>query len=586
MVKSTERNQEPSIPVSLKLNHLKDRLSSMLKLKQLKDFLLLKLKEPEDSLFSAVKIFTYAFILLFFISSIWWIWLDDSDIIIPPFQTPSNLNCNGQSITNLLISELARINEIHQIKIENTNVENFTNLSIPRMENYSIHDKYILQDFTPDYSLSKLGTLGQGPVSLSIGEVFLFIRHLLPYAKSDRTLSVSLQNYGTKMVIVANLASSQRPLTWRISSKGNYSQEEIPKLIEELAYQMIYSICNRESDSAHTWQTFANITQAREAYLAYQSTGDMAQLERAKQKALDAQKCEPRYNGSYVMLETIGFEYLSIGDFSQSKSIFEDITKNNSWNAMAWNCKGVALDAGGNYDEAIKAYDKAIEIDSHFAQAWNNKGLALVKQSLVKQSKHEKAVLVKNILYTAILAFEKAIEVEPQDAQAWNNKGVALLSQAKYDEAIPILEKAIKLNPQDTKALSNMGYALLSQAKYDEAIPILERAIKINPQDTKAWNNKGVALANQGKYDDAIQAYKKSIEISPQYAIPWINKGIALYLQAKYNEAIQAYGKAIEINPEDAATWERMSITYKGLGKGSEDVTARTTAYRLINTWR
>ena len=30
----------------------------------------------------------------------------------------------------------------------------------------------------------------------------------------------------------------------------------------------------------------------------------------------------------------------------------------------------------GKYDEAIKAYNKAIEIDPHCADAWNNKGSA------------------------------------------------------------------------------------------------------------------------------------------------------------------------------------------------------------------
>ena len=42
-----------------------------------------------------------------------------------------------------------------------------------------------------------------------------------------------------------------------------------------------------------------------------------------------------------------------------------------------WNNKGLALNSLGRYDEAIKCYDKAIEIDPNDADAWNNKGLAL-----------------------------------------------------------------------------------------------------------------------------------------------------------------------------------------------------------------
>ena len=47
----------------------------------------------------------------------------------------------------------------------------------------------------------------------------------------------------------------------------------------------------------------------------------------------------------------------------------------------------------GKFDEAIKAYDKAIEIDPQHSNAWYNKGLALTK--LNRQNE-------------AIKAFEKA----------------------------------------------------------------------------------------------------------------------------------------------------------------------------------
>jgi tetratricopeptide (TPR) repeat protein len=41
---------------------------------------------------------------------------------------------------------------------------------------------------------------------------------------------------------------------------------------------------------------------------------------------------------------------------------------------VAWYNKGVALYNLGKYDEAIKAYDMAIEINPRDTDAWNNKG--------------------------------------------------------------------------------------------------------------------------------------------------------------------------------------------------------------------
>ncbi len=47
--------------------------------------------------------------------------------------------------------------------------------------------------------------------------------------------------------------------------------------------------------------------------------------------------------------------------------------------SLAWNNKGFILYEMGKYEEAIQAYDKAIEIDPNYLLVWNNKGIALEK---------------------------------------------------------------------------------------------------------------------------------------------------------------------------------------------------------------
>jgi tetratricopeptide (TPR) repeat protein len=45
--------------------------------------------------------------------------------------------------------------------------------------------------------------------------------------------------------------------------------------------------------------------------------------------------------------------------------------------AYSWNANGLVLDKQGEYDEALKAFNKAIELNPKYAEAWNNKGNAL-----------------------------------------------------------------------------------------------------------------------------------------------------------------------------------------------------------------
>ncbi|MDF1533086.1 MAG: tetratricopeptide repeat protein, partial [Methanosarcinaceae archaeon] len=79
--------------------------------------------------------------------------------------------------------------------------------------------------------------------------------------------------------------------------------------------------------------------------------------------------------------------------------------------ASNWSLKGHALYDLEKYEEAIEAFDRAIELDPKDAFNWNFKGNALYDLE-----KYEEA----------IKAFDKAIELDPEDAINWNLKGHAL----------------------------------------------------------------------------------------------------------------------------------------------------------------
>ena len=53
------------------------------------------------------------------------------------------------------------------------------------------------------------------------------------------------------------------------------------------------------------------------------------------------------------------------------------VPSDNPKDSKDWYNKGVDLGRSGKFDEAIKAFDKAIEINPKNIDAWYNKGLAL-----------------------------------------------------------------------------------------------------------------------------------------------------------------------------------------------------------------
>ncbi len=201
------------------------------------------------------------------------------------------------------------------------------------------------------------------------------------------------------------------------------------------------------------------------------------------------------------------------------------------------------------FDEAIKAYDKAIEINPQISETWNNKGIAL----------HE-----LNRSDEAMKAYDKAIEINPNNSDAWYNKGLVLYKLNKQYEAMKAYDKVIEIDPQYSKAWNDEGVVLYNLNKSYEAIKAYDKAIGINPRYSKAWNNKGLALNNLNKYDEAIKAYDKANQINPHYSDAWYNRACIYSLTNKKEQSISNFTKAVELD----SAWKEIAKKdpdFKGL---------------------
>jgi tetratricopeptide (TPR) repeat protein len=130
------------------------------------------------------------------------------------------------------------------------------------------------------------------------------------------------------------------------------------------------------------------------------------------------------------------------GDFRKAADIFTSITYLNPDYAHLWLNKGLSLYALGRQDEAIAAYNKALEIQPDYTKAWFNKGN--VHSDLGQQDE-------------AMAAYDKALEIQPDYTKAWNSKGIALSGLGQKDEAIAAFDKALVIKPDYADAWNNKG---------------------------------------------------------------------------------------------------------------------------------
>jgi ABC-type phosphate transport system substrate-binding protein/tetratricopeptide (TPR) repeat protein len=94
--------------------------------------------------------------------------------------------------------------------------------------------------------------------------------------------------------------------------------------------------------------------------------------------------------------------------------------------------RGGILAALGRGDEALKSYDRALQMDDDAPENWVGKGNLLLQLQRPDE---------------ALFCFDKAIELNPRTGSAWQGKGTALQRLNRDSEAQTALAKAAELGP-------------------------------------------------------------------------------------------------------------------------------------------
>ncbi|MGQ0793849.1 MAG: tetratricopeptide repeat protein [Deltaproteobacteria bacterium] len=218
-----------------------------------------------------------------------------------------------------------------------------------------------------------------------------------------------------------------------------------------------------------------------------------------------------------------------------------------SENADAYNEQGNALVNSGRYEDAIKFYDKAIELDPAYVWARRNKGLALSKMG-----KREEALKL----------YDEALDIDPNYTDAWNDKGVALYYLFRDKEALECYDKALELDPNYFDANYNKALALYNSGGYEEAQKSFERALEIRPDDTWTHSSLANTLVKLGKLDDAKSHAARAVATAPQDPYALIAEGNLYDALGNYAAAEESYQRAVDLDAKNIDALHAIGLLY------------------------
>ena len=114
-----------------------------------------------------------------------------------------------------------------------------------------------------------------------------------------------------------------------------------------------------------------------------------------------------------------------------------------------------------------------------------------------------------------IKAYNRALLIEPNSAPLMNNLGTVLSDVGRLRDAKSCFEQAIAVNPEHSVLERNLGTVLLQMSRPDAAIPHFLRAMELEPQQLENYQRLGQAYADTGMAEQAQRWYERALVISP-----------------------------------------------------------------------
>ena len=209
----------------------------------------------------------------------------------------------------------------------------------------------------------------------------------------------------------------------------------------------------------------------------------------------------------------------------------------------AWIALGQALKAAAQWDEAERAYMRAIRLDGT-----DNKLSALVRMGLGELH------LAREQPEAAAREFEIALRRQPALAGACLGLGNALALMGRTEEALARYEQTLVLHPRLPEAEFAAGFALARLAKMAEAETRYRRALAARPDFAAAWINLGSLLREQGRDVFAEAALRRAVELRPDLVSAWINLAVLERERNRPAEAELHLRRAFAVNPDQVET--------------------------------
>ena len=233
----------------------------------------------------------------------------------------------------------------------------------------------------------------------------------------------------------------------------------------------------------------------------------------------------------------------ALSHFEEALEYFNGILKIQPDNAEAWVNKCSTLNELGLYEKNIDACDDALKIIGDNAKIYQQYAYALNSLPADTQTS------IENYQF-ALIACERALQIDQNFVDALTSKSYALTSLQRYKEAVDACDQALSISPIDETALINKGHALRRLGKYEESLTEIEKALKYHPESINALEHKcELLLFDRKNPQEALKTCNKALEKNVDKIELWELKAKILYELGEFEGASDAAYQSLTLTP-------------------------------------
>jgi tetratricopeptide (TPR) repeat protein len=216
---------------------------------------------------------------------------------------------------------------------------------------------------------------------------------------------------------------------------------------------------------------------------------------------------------------------------------------------------GVSLFHRGDFDGAVEAFRRAVELEPDNASAHVSLGSAYLRLNRAAE---------------AARAFRRGIDVDPDNASAHVGLAQGRKLSGDPDGAIVELERALELDPESVDALYTLALVHQDLGNTEEETAALESAVTLDPQLSQAQSRLADIYLSRRAYPEAVAALKAALVGRTPVGYVHTRLSEAYYSMGDYEQAESEIRKEIALSPRSAAAHATLAQLLVELGRKEE----------------